>query len=303
MFRSHVRNLAERASGDNRGDPLVYNVDPDPIGPELMTKWKQLNIDEETRAFLATCQPDALRDGMATILRNFMSRTDANGMTGRGKMFVLSMEQLLKLVPSLGQDPREGRSLLDIGSGDGSITERFSSMFERVVTTETSTVMAGKLRARGWECYIPPSEEIPHDLFDVITCFNVLDRADKPRSLMKSLVERLVPETGRLVLAVVLPWCPFVENGTKQERPSEELNMAGASCRDKASFETSLRGLVLNEISQMGLEIVSISRVPYISQGDNYKPYYVLWDSIIVCKRPSPPQSSEPTQVQGAQET
>lgn len=45
--------------------------------------------------------------------------------------------------------------------------------------TEYSTVMQSKLRARGWECYGPddlPVPKVEQDKFDVITCFNVLDR-------------------------------------------------------------------------------------------------------------------------------
>jgi len=60
--------------------------------------------------------------------------------------------------------------------------------------------------------------------------------------------------------------------------------MVGARCRDGASFEVSLRALVERVLCKCGLEIVSVSRVPYISEGDQYKDYYVLWDAIIVCK-------------------
>jgi hypothetical protein len=257
---------------------------------------------------------------MATLLRGFMSRTDANGLTGRGKMFVLSRAQLLALVPQLrevpapdaaaaaaesapgtswlpvalgggaapgsGLNPASPLQLLDIGSGDGGITERYSSLFRRVVTTETSAVMARRLRARGWECFEPPAQEPPLEPFDLITCLNVLDRCDKPLSLLRDLRLRLRPDSGRLLLAVVLPWCPFVESGTEQKPPSELLDgMKGACCRDGASFEKSLHALVDNVVQQAGFDVLSVSRVPYISEGDQMKPYYVLWDSIIVCKR------------------
>ena len=61
-----------------------------------------------------------------------------------------------------------------------------------------------KLRARGWECFEPPGQQLPEEVFDCITCMNVLDRADAPLSLLESLRVRLKPETGRLILAVVL---------------------------------------------------------------------------------------------------
>mmetsp|Transcript_7557 Transcript_7557/g.12190 ORF Transcript_7557/g.12190 Transcript_7557/m.12190 type:complete len:293 (-) Transcript_7557:59-937(-) len=272
------------------GPKLVYNVRQELLSEENREKWVQLHCDEETSQFVDGCRPNFFKDGAALILRSFMSRTDANGLVGRGEMFVLSMEQMRKLCPNINFDlDIDDRRLLDIGSGDGSITERYSPFFGEIVTTETSSVMANRLRGRGWVCYEPPEQEVPKpsspsDGFDVITCFNVLDRADKPISLLKDLKDQLVPETGRLILAVVLPWCPFVESGTEQLKPSEELSMSGYCCRDRASFEKSLEGLIQSTLVPLGLQVLSVSRVPYISSGDQSRPYYVLSDAILVCK-------------------
>ena len=80
------------------------------------------------------------------------------------------------------------------------------------------------------------------------------------------------------------PWCPFVESGTKQLPPTEQLPMEGARCRDGASFEASLSAMVTRVLEPAGLEVLSVSRVPYISQGDSMQRYYVLSDAIIVCR-------------------
>ena len=47
-----------------------------------------------------------------------------------------------------------------------------------------------------------------------------------------------------LAQAVVLPFCPFVEDGTKQRQPSERLNMNGGWCREGASFEAAVQRLI-----------------------------------------------------------
>ena len=49
--------------------------------------------------------------------------------------------------------------------------------------------------------------------YDVISCLNLLDRCDQPLDVMHQIHSALVPETGRLLLAVVLPFKPYVENG------------------------------------------------------------------------------------------
>lgn len=52
--------------------------------------------------------------------------------------------------------------------------------------------------------------------YDVISCLNLLDRCDHPLALLRDIKRSLVPGTGRLVLAVVLPFQPYVEIGRGQ---------------------------------------------------------------------------------------
>lgn len=49
--------------------------------------------------------------------------------------------------------------------------------------------------------------------YDVISCLNLLDRCDDPLLLLRDIQKSLVPRTGRLILAVVLPFQPYVEVG------------------------------------------------------------------------------------------
>jgi len=49
--------------------------------------------------------------------------------------------------------------------------------------------------------------------FDVVACLNLLDRCDKPLTVLKDVKQILQPVTGRLLVAVVLPFSPCVESG------------------------------------------------------------------------------------------
>lgn len=58
------------------------------------------------------------------------------------------------------------------------------------------------------------SEWMNADLkFDVVACLNLLDRCDKPLTLLIDMKHTLQPVTGRLLVAVVLPFKPCVESG------------------------------------------------------------------------------------------
>ena len=63
-------------------------------------------------------------------------------------MFVLSTQHARALL-QLGPDDRLPL-LLDVGAGDGGVTERLEPLFDRVVATEASQWMVGRLRDRGF---------------------------------------------------------------------------------------------------------------------------------------------------------
>jgi SAM-dependent methyltransferase len=270
----------------------------------------EMTCDEETKLFLRDCYSvgwtDTFRNMACTLLRNFMSLTDANGYLGRGQMFVYSSDHFHRLVSSFIPIPAptpldqpepsttgiSSLSLLDVGAGDGHVTDRMRPYFGRVVTTEASYRMCARLRARGYPC-VEATDLTPQSLgdhmigFDVITCLNVLDRCDTPIVLLKEMKALLKPG-GIIVLAVVVPWCPFVENGTVQQPPSERLPIPpGCPCKGNVTampFETSVGHFVADVLNPIGLNVVRVSRVPYLCRGDDVKPYYMLDDALFVCK-------------------
>lgn len=62
--------------------------------------------------------------------------------------------------------------------------------------------------------------------YDVISCLNLLDRCNDPLRLLRDIKRSLVAKTGRLVLAVVLPFQPYVEIGLLEISVSPETLMS-----------------------------------------------------------------------------
>ena len=88
--------------------------------------------------------------------------------------------------------------------------------------------------------------------FDCIGMFNVLDRCDRPFTMLSHVRNLLKPKTGLFVLAVVLPFRPFVEldDGTRRP-PSEKLDVATPT----AAWEYGCRDLYENVLKPSGFEI------------------------------------------------
>ncbi|KAJ0407604.1 hypothetical protein ATCC90586_006247 [Pythium insidiosum] len=304
-MKSWVRNATQQArSGRFAGPPLEYGVNQSRLDPALQRAFVQLDCDDETQAFLETCNGGGILEAVAsTFLGMFYSLTDANGILGRGQMFVLSREQIKHLLQKeervggtlldIGagdgnKEERVGGTLLDIGAGDGNVTESIASIIDNVRTTEVSAPMVANLNKRGFNCVETSELTHPHVTegkpYTVISLMNVLDRADTPMTMLNQIRELLDPEQGLFLLAVVLPFHAFVEVGTKRVPPSEVLPMQGGLCVERASFEASASVLYRNVLQPAGFELVSFSRVPYLCRGDMQQAYYVLSDAIFVLR-------------------
>lgn len=180
--------------------------------------------------------------------------------------------------------------LLDIGAGDGNVTAVLARHFREVTATEVSVPMCARLRERGFRVFNAPflREDAGFPAaqcagtFDVVSMLNLLDRCDQPAEMLAA-ARRLLAPGGRLLIAVVLPFGEFVEEGTVRRRPHGALPMRGARCSDGASFEASLNALVQRALAPAGFRVRSVSKVPYLCRGDMRRPYYVLSDAIVVC--------------------
>jgi len=162
----------------------------DLLHDEYRRFFQELHEDEETTAFLEQSQEKSdnypvqiLHSLASSLLTVFIARTSANGLIGRGRMFVYSTAQFKTLLDIDHNQQSQLSSLLDIGAGDGSVTKRMASLFKKVYTTEMSSIMQWRLSSYGYT--ILDTDQWRDLKFDVITCLNVLDRCEKPLSLLK----------------------------------------------------------------------------------------------------------------------
>ena len=209
-------------------------------------------------------------------LRWFLSDFDINGLLGTYPMHVLSTQQFREL---LGSDV--GGRLLDIGAGRGDVTSQLAQLFEEVTVTETSKPMIKRLEKFGYRVWFGDFAEriAPPEQFDVVSLLNVLDRCDRPLGLLAAARAALQPG-GKLILALVLPYRPFVYDHGSARAPRERLPLGDQG------FESSVWELITLVLKPLGFQIESISRAPYLSGGDADHALYELDDLIVVCKAP-----------------
>lgn len=242
----------------------------------------QLALDQATADYIAAAE--GARHGLFMtwahrLMRGFFSDFDINGYLGTYPMHVLSTEQWRTVLPNVG-----GR-LLDVGAGRGDATAKLAALFDETVVTETSHAMAERLRKQGYKCIeadIAARSDVAvrselDGRFDAVSLLNVLDRCDSPLSLLGA-ARRALKVGGLLIVALVLPYGPFVYDGAAARRPRERLPIHS---RD---WEIAATEFVTTSLLPLGLSVVTLSRAPYLSGGDAQRPLYELDDLIVVCR-------------------
>lgn len=289
---------------------MDYDCDTTKLHPTLREKFKPLTRDAATNAFLlrSSKRPYLLNLGQAyacTVLRKWVSLTDANAMLGRGKMFVLSVDHVRDLLAMDDGGPEKPKNLpqktkkllLDVGAGEGEVTETFrkGGEFDVVVATEASAPMVKRLRQKKIDVVIESTdvttvtdatiaagvvcaEEFRG--FDCVCLLNVLDRCDTPFMLLNELRALLNDDGGVLVLAVVVPFRPFVEDGQNHRVPKQKLGLD-----PNGNWETGVNAIWETVLKPCGFALERVARVPYISEGDQKHGAYILDDAVFVLSK------------------
>ncbi|KAK2885155.1 methyltransferase-like protein 9 isoform X1 [Channa argus] len=260
-----------------------YRCSPDLLGESLEPLFIQSHLDADTKAFLKRSVEKSgwlltqlYHSLVSTVLSPLVSRTSINGFLGRGSMFVFSTEQFQQLL-RIGPEWR-AEKLLDIGAGDGGVTEVMRPHFREVYATEVSLPMKWHLQRRNYKVLGINEWQQTGFLYDVISCLNLLDRCNDPLRLLKDIRRSLVPNTGRLILAAVLPFQPYVEIGGQWQRPKEYVKVEGKTWEEQVTY-------LSNEVFRWaGFEVEAVTRLPYLCEGDMYNDYYVLDDAVFVLK-------------------
>lgn len=249
---------------------------------ELWLKHVAIADDASQTAFIvgAHTQPHSTwKTRTHRVLRAWLSDYDVNGLLGMYPMFLMSNDGWRSLLQeSLPQDARG--SLLDVGAGDGGLTQQLAPLFSEVTTTEASWAMARRLRRRGYRCLRQDIGETPlGETFDCVTCLNVLDRTAYPLRLLRAL-SRLCAPDGCLVLATPLPLRAFYYEGPQTLTPPERLFAPGPTWEHAARQFTDAVNDILSEF-----ELLRWTDMPYLSWGDSEEPLYVLHDFVGVWRR------------------
>jgi SAM-dependent methyltransferase len=256
---------------------LEYGCESDSLPSGLSSRFVRLGLGDEGRDYLnraLSTRPGRAKTALHRMLRSFLSDFDANGLLDMYPMHLLGTSQWKELLGTA-----TGRHL-DVGAGSGDVTRTIAPLVTTTVTTEVSRMMARNLRRAGFPCVEADlaREAVPDAPYDLITCLNVLDRCERPRSLLSNLVRALAPG-GRLVLATPIPFDAFFYHGATSRDPVERLELP----RD--SWEPCVAHLATRVLEPLGLEVEAISRVPYLCRGDAERPLYVLDDALFVCRK------------------
>lgn len=259
---------------------LRYDASVAALSPLLRERFVPLARDAATDEFLsrAVHRPHPWwRVQMHRFVRLFMSDFDANGLLDMYPLHVGSSEQWRKLLGS-----RRIARLLDVGAGSGNVTRTLAPLADTVVTTELSRHMAERLRRSGFECHELDlaQRDVPGARFDLVCCLNVLDRTSHPLRLLRRLEAALEPG-GRLMIALALPYDPFYCDGASTPQPSERL-----SCSEP-DWESAVSSFVAHDLLPLGLSLLAVSRVPYLSFGDSERSLYELDDALVLLEKPA----------------
>ncbi|OWF48006.1 methyltransferase-like protein 9 [Mizuhopecten yessoensis] len=282
MLRAVYNRLQEDQRHQNDQHEYWYAINTTELPEDLCKKAIQFYQDEDTSNFLDNCYEKA--DWIFTqishslsksLLSWFMTGTSVNGLLQRGSMFVFSDSQLQQLLQI--DDSYRGRSMIDLGAGDGLVTDKMAKYFETVYATEVSTPMRWRLQNKGYTVLEIDQWGDGSMKYDLIGCLNLLDRCDKPITILHTIRKSLTP-SGRAIVAVVLPFRPYVEQGTTDHKPTENIMIQGKT------FEDQCKSFVESVFEPAGFEVEKFSRLPYLCEGDMHQSFYMLQDAVFVLK-------------------
>ncbi|XP_033105106.1 methyltransferase-like protein 9 [Anneissia japonica] len=277
MYTKHIQGHFDRSKVESYAYKW-YECNDELFTNEIKKMFVRSHKDDETNKFLDGCYEQSdwvftqLSKAIAkTFLSLFMSQTTINGLLQRGSMFVCSSEQFRTLA-SIDKNWKAS-SMLDLGAGDGMVTKYLAPHFQEVIVTEMSTTMQWRLQEKGYK--VVGVDEWANRTYDMISCLNLIDRCDKPITLLHNIHKALNPG-GIVILAVVIPYRPFVEFGSSKNCPSEYMEVEGKTWEEQA------QSLITEYFIPAGFKLRSFTRVPYLCEGDMHNPFYVLSDALFV---------------------
>lgn len=225
----------------------------------------------------------------------FLTQTDLNGFLRRGSMFVLSEYQFKHLLNAGGFNHNFAKNqqmidILDIGAGDGAVTVRLaksvimsgSNILLKVFCTETSFFMRERLAERKFTVVdsIRDAENV-----HLIACLNVLDRCVDPFEILTDIHDTLAVN-GRAILALVLPYNPYVEKNSSHM--PNQLLLPDSWTKQRHGQYVTLESEVVEffrQLEKCGFVVEAWTKAPYLCEGDIRQSFYWLTDIVVVVSR------------------
>ena len=283
MVKNYLAKLAEREKPKNVA--RWYYVDTNLLPKEIADKYEANSYDAGTEEFVEACYEKSdwfftqvYHSVARTVLGFFMSMTSVNGLLNRGAMFVFSEAQFQRFL-DIPVDWKAD-SLLDIGAGDGKVTEKILHHFRQKFATEQSPTMQWRLQEKGFK--ILDIDEWSHKKdYSVVTALNLLDRIDTPMKFLRDLHSAVRLGEGLIVLAIVLPYSPCHEKGSTFGEPQERLPINGET------IEEQIVSLHDDVFTPNGFEVVKFTRLPYLCEGDLHNDFFLLTDIVFLLKTTS----------------
>jgi SAM-dependent methyltransferase len=262
------------------GARLVTCAKPAALG-SFAARFLELEVDVAWRTeveALTRGRHGRLRTYAQRLARLYFSDFDANALTGMYRMQLLPLRAWQQL---LGE--RAGGRLLDVGAGSGDVTAVLGQCFDEVEATEVSRGMSRRLTGRGFRCHALDLTEAPLAAppFDAVSLLNVLDRCQRPRTLLSNCLAALAPG-GTFIVALALPYRPFYFDGPLTPDPLERL---ACDPGPNATWEDGARRFIERDLLPLGLRLERFARAPYLSAGDSARALYELDDVLVVLSK------------------
>jgi len=266
-------------------DPL-WSQPPDSWPESLASLFVSLGPHTAADDFLAEAPfTSSTRARLYALLSNLpLNENDVSSWLYPPACHLLKGEQFRRLFEAAGvQAPLQ--RVLDVGSGDGCVTDQLRPLCNELVLAESSRGMARRLRRSGYTVW---REDIAQTGarraasgdggFSVVSMLNVLDRCPAPRRLLQSAHALMQGGQSWLLLASPLPfeasWYGWRTRWSG--RPLESLGLAGED------WESDGQTLLEDLLPECGFLPRAVSRVPYLLGGDELDGGRVELDDIVV---------------------
>ena len=114
--------------------------------------------------------------------------------------------------------------MIDLGAGDGTVTQRFKPFYSKIYATEASSLMIWRLEQKGFRV-LPKDAWQQRGPFNLISALNLLDRFYDPFKLLADIHAVALRDDALVLIAIVLPLTQYVEfhpDGQRVTTPSKQ---------------------------------------------------------------------------------